>query len=113
MSYHVYVCYDAARRPLYVGRTGNLRQRMSAHDSSSPWMKDCALISVLPFATYDEASRGEGDRIATLRPRHNRHLTSSWKRSVAEAMEDVAPEPPTACERRRSALAALRSGRAA
>lgn len=71
MTHYVYSAFDADRRPLYVGYTGNLRQRMRQHKSASAWVQRAAVIYVERFATRDEALTREAERIRNFRPIHN------------------------------------------
>lgn len=42
MSHFVYHCYDADDVVLYVGCTGNPKQRELGHRNASPWWSDVA-----------------------------------------------------------------------
>ena len=70
MTFHVYTMFDADRRPLYVGQTGNLPQRMQQHRSNF-WHGAVALVAVIPFATREDALKAEAWRIGKLRPLYN------------------------------------------
>ena len=86
MTFHVYTAFDADRRPLYVGQTGNLSQRMDNHRRYSGWFHDAALVAVIPFDTRAEAIEAEAWRIDKLRPLHNvQH--NPRRETVAERIE--------------------------
>lgn len=70
MTFHVYILRDSRMRALYVGQTGNLRQRMAAHNRA-PFAADVALVSVIPCESRDDALAVERHYLWTLRPVHN------------------------------------------
>lgn len=87
--FYCYVVYSGHRRPLYVGQTCNLAQRMRDHEKRSHWMSRATFISALPAETREEAMELEANRIVTLRPEHNRNVIWDYKRTVVDAMHDA------------------------
>lgn len=87
MSHYVYVCFDADRKPLYVGCTTNVKRRMKEHRAYMPWPQQVALMCVTEFETRDEALEAERERISSLRPTNNsRHNPAS--KSLRQAVLD-------------------------
>lgn len=95
MTHHVYTFWHD-RTPLYVGCTGNLRQRMAAHHGSAHDVR-ANWISVVPFEDEDEAFGAEADLIWSLRPLHNVQHNPRRMRLVdylGPEYEDIYDFPP-------------------
>lgn len=81
----LYRCYDAGRRCLYVGATGDYRERFLKHRLRSKWWPD---VTHIELDHHNGDWRGyypppallaaEGQQIAELRPTHNRHHNPDW-----------------------------------
>jgi len=106
MTFHVYAAFDAEGRPLYVGQTGNLPQRMAAHRSQKIWEHRAAVVFITPAATRREACVLEAERIADLRPQFNFQHNPRHRR-----LEDVLPDdrPLTVRDRKWLALRQLKA----
>jgi predicted GIY-YIG superfamily endonuclease len=70
-GFYVYICWDADRRPLYVGQTNNVKRRMKEHSGYSGWTRAVAFMSVIPAKTRAEAVAIEARQIGKLRPVNN------------------------------------------
>ena len=71
MNKAVYRAYDGAGALLYVGATRNKRQRMSAHEHSSPWWARACRVDFRDYQDAARADRIEGRAIRPLRPEFN------------------------------------------
>ena len=71
MSKAVYRAYDNAGALLYIGATRNKRQRMSAHEHSSPWWARACRVDFRDYQDAARADRIEGRAIRLLRPEFN------------------------------------------
>jgi predicted GIY-YIG superfamily endonuclease len=88
-AFHVYICFDANRRPLYVGQTNNVKRRMKEHTMYAGWGRTVALMTVLTYETRQDAETVERRYINKLRPDHNSRHNPRCQ-SVAEAIENHA-----------------------
>jgi predicted GIY-YIG superfamily endonuclease len=103
MTHHVYTFWRM-HEPLYTGCTGNLPQRMRAHESR-PWHAEATHISTVAFDSADEAFAAEARLIGKLRPRYNKR----WNPAYCD-LEDVLPDERfTIRDRKRAALRALKA----
>jgi hypothetical protein len=66
----IYYFYDRAGQLLYIGCTGNLKQRLSHHKAVQPWWPDVVRI-VTEAVPRDEASFREEELIRRHLPRYN------------------------------------------
>lgn len=67
----VYTLSDAAGRPLYVGCTSNLPQRLACHRRERHWWAEVVHIRLEHYADRDHGFEVEKQRIYELRPAHN------------------------------------------
>lgn len=68
----VYCYYDVEGRPLYVGQSGNLRQRDRTHARTASWYAEVASMAILVrCSTRENARFRECQQIVSLRPAHN------------------------------------------
>lgn len=73
-GWHVYVAWsdrEASGRPLYVGVSGHIYDRISQQLRSAPWRAEVEWFQVYPVATAVEAEQLEYDLIGELDPIHN------------------------------------------
>lgn len=70
-SWVVYRMYDREGVLLYIGRTGDLRQRLMAHRRQKPWFGQVWELRIEPFATWGESRRAELSAIYAEGARHN------------------------------------------
>ncbi|WP_155054554.1 GIY-YIG nuclease family protein [Streptomyces blattellae] len=68
----LYRLYDTDGELLYIGVTGNIATRWSAHASDKEWWPQVARRELTWFASRDEALAEEQRAIWNERPRHNR-----------------------------------------
>lgn len=74
-STSVYRAYGPRWRLLYVGCSGNVRQRMAHHRHSSRWYAQMIHHRVRVYPTREKALAVEDRAIRLLRPAYNRtHL---------------------------------------
>lgn len=66
----LYRYLDADGNPLYIGITGNLKERRTAH-AQSRWALEAAAFTVEWFPTAQEAAAVETTAIRTERPQYN------------------------------------------
>lgn len=82
-SKHVlYRLYDNGGRLLYVGRTENLRRRMSEHRALQPWAAEIDRVTRTPCASYSAACLAERQAIESEHPIHNNPMKGSWERRL-------------------------------
>lgn len=67
----VYRLYDAAGALLYIGATGNLRQRFQFHRKDKPWWPDVAGKRLDVYDRVAEAKEAERCAILSEDPVHN------------------------------------------
>jgi excinuclease UvrABC nuclease subunit len=67
----VYVAWRQRGRPLYVGKTSNLRGRVAFHMNRAPWRSEVKRFTFHRFETAADASDGEKRAIMALNPHHN------------------------------------------
>lgn len=67
----VYSHYDSTGTCLYVGMTGNMKQRNAVHMSVTEWRNQIARIEFIECENLIEASLKERDLIRNLKPIHN------------------------------------------
>lgn len=71
-GHYVYRCYDEAGRLLYVGHSGDLRERASAHRKFAAWWPLMATTRLVgPFPSKEAARAAERAAIEREAPRHN------------------------------------------
>lgn len=69
---NVYIAYGAAGEVLYIGRSTNVRRRLTQHRlCRASWWKDAATVRVIAGLTYDEAVAIEQACIEAGGPRDN------------------------------------------
>ena len=75
----VYRCFDAEGTLLYIGATTNLRRRINAHRSSTPWWSE--VHEVIPQAV-EEGTQYDVECFAILDedPKYNRMGKRGWAR---------------------------------
>jgi hypothetical protein len=59
------------RRPLYIGRTYRLRQRIGFHIARAPWIGDAVAFEFYRFENVEDAADAELQAILDLNPVHN------------------------------------------
>jgi excinuclease UvrABC nuclease subunit len=71
---HLYRCFDAEGRLLYVGVSGNVFQRLQAytHRCGPSWWKDVAEISLVRYERGWQALNAEVQAIKSEKPLHNK-----------------------------------------
>lgn len=84
MSAVVYRLLDEACGAVYVGSTGHLEARLTAH-ARQPWWPEVATIELTGHPTREHANIEERRLISELRPRRNAALPSSQVRQVARS----------------------------
>jgi predicted GIY-YIG superfamily endonuclease len=103
----VYVARQSPRgRPLYVGKTTGLRQRIARHLSYAGWRNEVRSFDFYRFATAEEATAAESAAIRDLNPIHNirrirylgapttvDELSADQLRIVRRVQDRTAPEP--------------------
>ena len=67
----LYRLYDAEDRLLYVGISGDLKERLKTHASLKPWWPDVVRKTVQWYATRADAAEAEIKAIGSERPLHN------------------------------------------
>ena len=67
----VYVAYDQAGVPLYIGCTDTVFGRMAAHESTSPWWAQADRIQWTEWPDRATALAQEADLISLYRPPFN------------------------------------------
>ncbi|MEU9805050.1 hypothetical protein [Mycobacterium sp. NPDC050853] len=87
-GWFVYSMYEANRRivpPLYVGVTGHLYQRLSAHRRQQAWWPIVGDIVIEHFTDRSDAYDAEDRRIYVLQPLFNTVCNIHTPRSEATA----------------------------
>lgn len=80
--HHVYRCYDAAGRLLYVGCSVNVKQRIKWHRSmSAHWAAQIATVETQTYPDRPTALRHEREAIGEESPLHN--IKGNWKKGTA------------------------------
>lgn len=75
----VYLCFDLARRLIYVGVTGCGKQRLLAHSSGSAWWRETSHIELRHYETREEALAVEARMISDLEPLYNKLIRINGK----------------------------------
>lgn len=111
--HYVYTMW-ADRKPLYVGCTSNLRQRMAQHRASGVEAM-CDWVAIVEFSTLADARSAEVERIQKIRPRLNvQHLCQHRDAREANYLqalfdESLPVEQMTTRDRKLHSLRAMRS----
>lgn len=66
-----YLLYDQYGHLLYCGITVNLRDRLSAHHDSKPWINEVSRVEVERYDTREESKARESYLIKNLGPIYN------------------------------------------
>lgn len=91
VRYFVYTLTDAEGRPVYVGRSCNVRNRIAAHASEAAhrpekvWVYDVRSVSLAGPFTWNRAVAEERATIERLQPRANIDLTARDRRPAVAA----------------------------
>lgn len=90
-GHFVYVAWGKTQRgrPLYVGRSSALRQRIGFHTARAPWAGEVRSFTFHRFLTAVDAARAEQAAIRALDPKFN----ESRPRYYGEMPEYEAIEP--------------------
>ena len=92
-GFYVYIAWGRDReRPLYVGQSRQLHDRIGTHLRDAPWRKSVLRFEVYAFTTAADALEAESDAIASLHPIHN--LTGNG--DVTARLVRTVPKPPRA-----------------
>lgn len=67
----IYIVRDSDARPLYIGQTANLAQRMHHHRCKSRWHQDAATVATSQPMSRRHARIFERHCIWALHPKHN------------------------------------------
>lgn len=70
----VYACLGEDGRPLYIGQSGLITDRITTHRRTKKWWKDVARVVATPLAQGDARLDLETRLILDWRPRHNRWI---------------------------------------
>jgi hypothetical protein len=123
----IYVCLDAAGRPVYVGQTVEWPKRRR-FQMGTPWWEDVALVLFVRAPWREQRIAAEGALIEALRPRANtchvpgRHAAAiiggnrlsvslGWNARVALKIGRKAARQADFAARRKRNLAAAAAGR--
>lgn len=82
----VYRHFDADQRVLYIGATGDHRERTRQHKRRSPWFAKVIFVRAQPYATIEEARAAEKRAIAEERPPFNISDSSGRPRRYGDIM---------------------------
>ena len=76
----VYICFDAADHPLYVGQTENWYSRRNAHRSKggSVWRQDVERVQMWEISSASDRLLMERDILIQLKPQYNKAVVSRW-----------------------------------
>lgn len=67
----VYWLLDDAEQIIYVGMTGNIKQRLDQHSRLQPWWPEVASVATGAPMRRAEAAERESADIVEFQPRHN------------------------------------------
>lgn len=89
--YTLYRWFDATDRLLYLGKTGELGQRVSGHIARSQWMQFVARSTVERRQTPEELARDERTAIETEQPIFNKQYnnTPEAKERLRAYLEEI------------------------
>lgn len=103
-STSVYRAYGCGWRLLYVGCSGNVKQRMAAHRSQSRWYDQMVHVRVRVYPTREQALAVEARAIKLLKPEFNNPagkreaMMKRWieeaKQTMREFNAEFKKEPP-------------------
>ena len=71
MTQHVYRCFDAADKLLYVGVSSDVRHRLASHRFTSVWFAGVHRTELEEFSDREEAREAERRAILAEQPLHN------------------------------------------
>lgn len=67
----VYALYNDDDDIIYVGYSGNFKQRMDDHRSRQPWWPEATRVQCFDFDTVEQARAKEAEVIARVDPVYN------------------------------------------